>query len=65
MRYQAKKAGFWLVWILLCPIVFIRYVFSDITNRRFRYPTAWVKTSLAFRLLYDEIIKRKRINRPF
>jgi len=60
ISYQKKKAGFWLVWIFLCPIVFLRYLYSDIINGRFAHATCYVKTSLVFHSVYQQMVKPVR-----
>ncbi|WP_373331330.1 hypothetical protein [Salmonirosea aquatica] len=55
-----KKIGFWIVWILLCPIVFGYYVVSDIRHKRWKYPTAWLKTGLVRQSVWQELFRHKK-----
>ncbi|MCE7061251.1 hypothetical protein [Dyadobacter sp. CY343] len=55
-----RAVGFWIVWTLLSPIVFVRFLFSDLINLRFRYWTAWIKTGLVRMSVYDQMVKTKR-----
>ena len=54
-----RAIGFWIVWMLLSPFVFMRFVWSDLVHFRFRHPTAWVKTSLVRMSVHDQMVKGK------
>ncbi|GAB2798702.1 hypothetical protein GCM10027275_50390 [Rhabdobacter roseus] len=53
---RRKKIGFWLVWILLVPLVFGRYLWSDLRHGRFRHATAWVKTGLVRQTVWHRLV---------
>lgn len=56
---RLKKIVFWLVWIVLCPFVFGYCVLSDVRHRRWKYPTAYLKTGLIRRSVYYEFLRAK------
>jgi hypothetical protein len=56
---KLDSIGFWLVWILLSPLVFIFFLFSDLIHMRFRHSTAWLKTTLVKMSVHDQMVKRK------
>lgn len=39
---------FWAVWLVLCPFVYLYYIWKEISDRRFYFPIAYTKTSLVF-----------------
>lgn len=55
--YKRKATGFTFVWLILCPIVFLCYVFSDLVHGRFRHSTTLVKMHLVRKSVYQRFVE--------
>jgi thiosulfate reductase cytochrome b subunit len=52
---MGKMVLFWLVWLLLAPLVLVVFLLSDLVNGRFRHPTFWVKLGLVRRSVWEQM----------
>jgi len=55
--YKRKSVGFSMIWLACGPLVFLRYVFSDLVHGRFRNHTASLKTHLVRKSVYQKTVE--------